>query len=1172
MLIINVIISAAASIVCISIAAYTLRRHGGSRITMRSYAALAALGGIIPLLRVAAVFGPTPGCSRVFLNIQETCFAFLTSLWAYFVFRTFVSRNILPRILPLLLFFIPVVTQACLWTNDYHGLWSPITAQTAFRGISFSNLTTISYTGPAQTIHIINSFFCVFGGLALLCLRAPTIGAAYTRDMLIAAAGGLCIGSGTIIATFIPGLALDPVPVSITIGSFIFAWGMYRRGLYSALPLPDVDVPNLTAVTILFYTASLIIIVGLSISFHLFYSSEERKIRHEISLAASLNTTIIKRWIDEGIGDGTALAENKAFHLHALSVIAGRATPHEQMSIEAWLSAMNRAYHYSSIILCDARGATVLSFPHDASICPTVRSKLADIARFGVRIIVFHQDFAEQEFHASLVVPLTMNADAAAYGFVVATYDLSRFSDSMMDLHYPGIDAEVDLIQPDGNIVLAFTKAGDRALVKTVDLDRSDDPLALAAAGRQGLVRGMKTDNIPVIAGIQPIEGSTWRLLVMVEEDQIYAAARSGFAIQLFITMLLILAISLTIFITWRERSLAAKAKTGVLLAKSEAKYRHLFNTMRHGVVYQDATGHIIDANPAAERILGLTFDQMIGRTSHDPRWRAIRENGMDFPGDEHPAMVSLRTGRDVENEIMGVYNPKDKTTHWIRIYATPLFEDESGSPSGVFTTFEDITDIQEMKKKLLFQYELLNTIINAIHTPIFFKNTSLVYTGCNKAFEDFIGLPMSEILGKTVFDVAPRDLAEIYEAMDRALLASGGTQEYAAKVKNADGGLRDVIFYKSCFRGPDGAIGGIVGVMLDITELRRAQEAVREAEAFATGAINALDSHIAIFDETGTILSVNEAWRTFSRAHGGDDARTCEGANIFEACASASGDDADTARAFIEGLRLVIEGTIDRFSMEYPCHSPNQKRWFIGTVTRFAGEGPPKFVAAHTNITERKLAEERIVRSLEEKEILLREIHHRVKNNLQVITSLIGLQSIEVTDESFRSAMRDIQARIKSMAVIHEQLYRSGDFTAVNMREFVNILAAGLFQNYALLENRISIRPEIDDIRINLEQAVPCGLILNELLTNALKHAFPNGTSGEILVRMRRSDTGEAVLTVKDSGIGLPEDFDPEDVNSLGIRLVRILTRQIEGRLEARNDGGAEFTVTFPLQEAAHE
>ena len=161
MLIINVIISAAASIVCISIAAYTLRRHGGSRITMRSYAALAALGGIIPLLRVAAVFGPTPGCSRVFLNIQETCFAFLTSLWAYFVFRTFVSRNILPRILPLLLFFIPVVTQACLWTNDYHGLWSPITDLAGFRVTGFSDLSTITHPGPAQMIHVISSFLCI---------------------------------------------------------------------------------------------------------------------------------------------------------------------------------------------------------------------------------------------------------------------------------------------------------------------------------------------------------------------------------------------------------------------------------------------------------------------------------------------------------------------------------------------------------------------------------------------------------------------------------------------------------------------------------------------------------------------------------------------------------------------------------------------------------------------------------------------------------------------------------------------------------------------------------------------------------------------------------------------------------------------------------------------------
>lgn len=214
--------------------------------------------------------------------------------------------------------------------------------------------------------------------------------------------------------------------------------------------------------------------------------------------------------------------------------------------------------------------------------------------------------------------------------------------------------------------------------------------------------------------------------------------------------------------------------------------------------------------------------------------------------------------------------------------------------------------------------------------------------------------------------------------------------------------------------------------------------------------------------------------------------------------------------------------------------------------------------------IVERKEAERQIRQSLQEKEVLLKEVHHRVKNNLQIITSLLNLQAVEITDPDTREKFRDSMGRVKSMAIIHERLYQTDNLAEVALAEYIDSLTRFLAGTVSGNGGRINIVQEVEDVALPIDMAVPCGLIVNELVTNSLKHAFPDERGGEVKISCSRDVEGVVTLSVRDSGVGLPDDIDPENLSSLGMRLVHNLTDQLDGSLEFGNDGGAAYSIEF--------
>jgi PAS domain S-box-containing protein len=207
---------------------------------------------------------------------------------------------------------------------------------------------------------------------------------------------------------------------------------------------------------------------------------------------------------------------------------------------------------------------------------------------------------------------------------------------------------------------------------------------------------------------------------------------------------------------------------------------------------------------------------------------------------------------------------------------------------------------------------------------------------------------------------------------------------------------------------------------------------------------------------------------------------------------------------------------------------------------------------------------ERELAASLKEKEVLLREIQHRVKNNLQVIASLHSLQADSIKDPAALAVFQESRNRILSLALVHEMLYHMRDMSRINFHEYIRKLAANVFQSYGIGPERIVLRLDAEPIALELDQAIPCGLIINELISNSLKHAFPAGRRGEIAIGLHRRAPSQVELTVGDNGVGMPKNVDYRRSDSLGLQLVQTLTDQLDAAVEKTNSHGTRFRITF--------
>jgi PAS domain S-box-containing protein len=264
-----------------------------------------------------------------------------------------------------------------------------------------------------------------------------------------------------------------------------------------------------------------------------------------------------------------------------------------------------------------------------------------------------------------------------------------------------------------------------------------------------------------------------------------------------------------------------------------------------------------------------------------------------------------------------------------------------------------------------------------------------------------------------------------------------------------------------------------------------------------------------------------------------------------------------------------IVEITDGRSHRTFTAQEVSMAQLFANQAAS-AIENARLYERAQQEIAERLRIEERITASLREKEVMLKEIHHRVKNNLQVISSLLHLQARGIEDQDVLETLQESQHRVRSMALIHEKLYRSEDLARVDFGSYVQDLATFLFRSYRSRRGAVHLSVDADGVSLPIDAAVPCGLIINELVSNALKHAFSDGREGEIRVTLGADAARRIRLTISDNGVGFPAEVDYRETPSLGLQLVNTLVDQLDGEIELYNGKGSRFEITFAAPEAA--
>ncbi len=506
--------------------------------------------------------------------------------------------------------------------------------------------------------------------------------------------------------------------------------------------------------------------------------------------------------------------------------------------------------------------------------------------------------------------------------------------------------------------------------------------------------------------------------------------------------------------------------------------------------------------------------------------------------------------------------------------------------------TYRDLQDSHDRltlsERELQETSESLENLITYANAPIIVWDPEFRITRFNQAFEHLTGRRSKDVIGQHIRILFPKNSVD--ESMDRIISTSGGERWETVEIPilHRDGGTRTVLWNSATVYGPDGtSVASIIAQGQDITERKKAETelatrafelgdanrklseeiAQRErTDAILKDALSLLNASlestadgICVIDLSGTITNYNsnflDMWNVDGGLIGSRDSRAVFGSVM---------DQVKNPRYFISSMEdLSLHPDKEIFDMVEMVDGRIFSRY---AKPQKIGDTVVGRLWGFRDITDRKTAEASLVRSLREKEVLLREIHHRVKNNLQIISGLVDMTRMRTEDKSTSTILTDLMLKIQTMAQIHTRLYESKQFGKISLEDHIRDQTESLKAIYSHGGYEITTEIESSGIYLPVDQAIPCGLVINEILSNAFKHAFNGREAGSIRITTGLND-GKVIISVRDDGIGLPDGFDVYATNSLGIKLVRTLVeQQLKGKLSILSRNGTEVNVEFPM------
>jgi len=596
------------------------------------------------------------------------------------------------------------------------------------------------------------------------------------------------------------------------------------------------------------------------------------------------------------------------------------------------------------------------------------------------------------------------------------------------------------------------------------------------------------------------------------------------------------------------DHELAERRRAEAALAKSKEQLRLALSASRVGTWNWDmATDEVVWSREVSE-LFGLDPDEPVGTFE--------RYLGLLHPEDRPHVEATIRRAvadhRPMQVEHRVIW--PDGSVHWLAGRGEVAVNDV-GQPVRMAGTVLDITEQKETAEELIASEQKYRILFETAQDAIIsLERDSRRIVDCNPATEKMYGYSREELLRMDSAPFALDPQCTLDEIPDGDPSPRVQLHRRSAIHRRKDGSQFPVEISASAyeFRGKP----MIYAAWRDITERVRAEEEVRSSEARYRAIVESTGDLICRFLPDTTLTFVNEAYcRYFGRSR-----QELIGAPFLDLIPTT-----DRQNVLDQIDRLVRDKKTHTY--EHQVMKPNGditwQRWSDQPILDEDGNFL-ELQSVGRDVTEERIAQQKIQESLQEKEVLLREIHHRVKNNLQIVSSLLKLQAAHLDDSQARATFADSHSRINSMALIHERLYRSGDLARVDFAAYTHDLMIHLFRSYGATRRGIVHQIDIPNLQLRVDNAIPCGLIINELVTNALKHAFPGQQEGQVTIRMACDEEGYR-LTVQDDGVGLPPGLDIGQTDSLGLQLVHTLTAQLDGSLTLLAGPGAGFCLTFP-------
>jgi len=508
----------------------------------------------------------------------------------------------------------------------------------------------------------------------------------------------------------------------------------------------------------------------------------------------------------------------------------------------------------------------------------------------------------------------------------------------------------------------------------------------------------------------------------------------------------------------------------------------------------------------------------------------------------------------------------KNNNTVYRKIFINPIF-DNKGRVIEISCIAHDITEAKIYEQKLKDQSAKLNAIFESGSHIVWTINKKMELTSYNKNYEEAISAlhSIKPLVGKTLFPKGVEKIvdeyADVWKKQYEIAFSGKSTEFVTERVTKDKSKIFRQIYLQPIFNH-EGNADEVSGIAHDITDKKISEQKLYNQAAKLNSIFDSSHHYIWTIDVEQKLTSFNKNY--FDLIANLYNTQPYIGLVLNRGILSNNKEYNDLLKRHYQ---KAFTGTPSNFEIETLDKNYNKIYLDIFLNPIIEGNRVIEVSGIAHDVTDRNIAQQRMEQSLKEKEILLKEVHHRVKNNMQVISSILNLQSSYVSDEYTLLLLKESQNRIKTMAYIHESLYQNKSFTSVNFSDYISTLTNNIIQSYAVNQEKVKLILNLEKINLSLDNSIPTGLIINELITNAIKHAFVTTQKGLITINLK-SENNTVYLEVKDNGIGFDPNIDFKNTNSLGLQLVNTLVDQIGAELtfKSEREKGTEILITFKM------